>query len=57
VRIKVYKPSGEFSGVVAGPNKFEDILEGQAPDVATDSQGNIYALDYDRKVLRVFGKK
>lgn len=56
VRIKVYKPSGEFSGVVAGPNKFEDILEGQAPDVASDSKGNIYALDFDRKVLRVFEK-
>ena len=38
-------------------NKFEDILEGQAPDVASDSQGNIYALDFDRKVLRVFEKK
>lgn len=57
VRIKVYKPSGEFSGVVAAPNKFEDILEGQAPDVATDSEGNIYALDFDRKVLRVFALK
>lgn len=57
VRIKVYKPSGEFSGVVAAPNKFEDILEGQAPDVAADSKGNIYALDFDRNVLRVFEKK
>lgn len=57
VRIKVYKPSGEFSGVVAAPNKFEDILEGQAPDVASDSKGNIYALDMDRKVLRVFELK
>lgn len=57
VRIKIYKPSGEFSGVVAAPDKFEDITEGQAPDVAVDSQGNIYALDFDRKVLRVFEKK
>jgi hypothetical protein len=57
VRIKVYKPSGEFSGVVAAPNKFDDKLEGQAPDVAVDSKGNIYALDFDRKVLRVFEKK
>lgn len=57
VRIKVYKPSGEFSGVVAPPTKFEDILEGQAPDVAVDSRGNIYALDLDRNVLRVFEKK
>lgn len=57
VRIKVYKPSGEFSGVVAPPKKFEDIIEGQAPDVAVDIQGNIYALDFDRKVLRVFELK
>lgn len=57
VRIKVYKPSGEFSGVVAAPNKFEEILEGQAPDIASDSKGNIYALDFDRKVLRVFELK
>ena len=57
VRVKVYKPSGEFWGVVAPPNKFEDKIEGEAPDVAVDSQGNIYALDFDRNVLRVFEKK
>lgn len=55
VRIKIYKPSGEFSGVVAAPNKFKD--EGEAPDIAVDSQGNIYALDFDRKILRVFELK
>ncbi len=52
VRIKVYKPSGEFKGVVAPPRKFGD--DGTAPDVATDEEGNVYALDFDRKVLRVF---
>lgn len=57
VRIKVYKPSGEFSGVVAAPNKFDDKIEGQAPDIAVDNEGNIYALDFDRKVLRVFELK
>ena len=57
VRIKVYKPSGEFDGVVAPPTKFEDKIEGQAPDVAVDNEGNIYALDFDRNVLRVFEKK
>lgn len=56
VRVKVYKRSGEFLGVVAPPSKFDDKLEGEAPDVATDSQGKIYALDFDRKVLRVFEK-
>lgn len=57
VRIKVYKPSGEFLGVVAPPTKFDDKIEGQAPDVAVDNEGNIYALDLDRKVLRVFEEK
>ena len=55
VRIKTYKPSGEFEGVVAAPLKFKD--EGEAPDIATDSQGNIYALDFDKKMIRVFEPK
>lgn len=55
VRIKTYKPSGEFDGVVAAPAKFTD--EGEAPDVATDSEGNIYALDFDKKMIRVFEPK
>jgi hypothetical protein len=55
VRIKTYKPSGEFDGVVAAPIKFKD--EGRAPDVATDSKGNIYALDFDKKMIRVFEPK
>ncbi len=55
VRIKVYKPSGEFSGVVAAPAKFKD--DGEAPDVAVDSTGNIYALDFDKKMIRVFERK
>ncbi|NOR75773.1 MAG: hypothetical protein GQ525_11510 [Draconibacterium sp.] len=57
VRIKIYKPSGEFSGVVAAPNKFVDKIEGQAPDIEADELGNIYALDFDKKVLRVFELK
>lgn len=55
VRIKIHKPSGEFFGVVAAPNKFKN--EGEAPDVAVDNSGNIYALDFDRKILRVFELK
>lgn len=55
VRIKTYKRSGEFEGVVAEPAKFAD--EGRAPDVAADSQNNIYALDFDRKIIRVFEPK
>jgi len=52
VRIKTYKRSGEFEGVVAAPTKFVD--EGRAPDLAADSQNNIYALDFDKKIIRVF---
>ncbi len=57
VRIKIYKPSGEFSGVVAAPNKFVKKIEGKAPDVAVDNLGNIYALDFDKKIVRVFEPK
>jgi hypothetical protein len=38
--------------VVAAPVKFAD--EGQAPDIAADSENNIYALDFDTKMIRVF---
>ena len=55
VRIKTYKRSGEFEGVVAAPNKF--VEEGRAPDLAADSQNNIYALDFDKKMIRVFEPK
>ena len=55
VRIKIYKPSGEFLGVVAPPSKFE--AGGHAPAVAVDNQGNVYALDFDKKVIRLFVKK
>ena len=52
VRIKTYRASGELDGVVAEPVKFTD--NGQAPDIAADSKDNIYALDYDRKLIRIF---
>ena len=52
VRIKIYKPSGEFNCVVAAPEKFTD--EGQAPEVVADELGNIYALDFDKKMIRLF---
>ena len=55
VRIKVYKPSGEFLGVVAAPSKFKE--NSRAPDLTVDKEGNIYALDMDRKMLRIFVRK
>ena len=54
VRIKIYKPSGEFECVVAAPDKFED--EGHAPAVSCDNNGNIIALDFDKNLIRVFEK-
>lgn len=55
IRIKVYKPSGEFLSVVASPSKFKENVH--APDLAVDNLGNIYALDIDRKMVRQFVKK
>ncbi|KAF0233765.1 MAG: hypothetical protein FD181_3768 [Prolixibacteraceae bacterium] len=55
IRIKTYKPSGEFDGVVAAPVKFTE--DGKAPDIATDATGNVYALDFDKKMIRVFEPK
>lgn len=55
VRIKVYDPSGEFVAVVAPPDKFTE--EGEAPDLAVDESGNILALDYDKKMIRIFEPK
>ena len=55
VRVKIYKPSGEFIGVVAPPTLFK--TDGHAPDLAVDNQGDVYALDFDKKVIRLFVKK
>lgn len=54
VRIKVYDSSGELKTVVAPPGKF--VEEGKAPEVVADQQGLIYALDFDRNVIRIFEK-
>jgi len=54
IRIKEYKPSGEFVGVVAAPSKF--IEEGKVPDITADNDGRIYACDPDKKAIRVFEK-
>jgi len=52
VRIKVYSPSGEFESVVAGPSKFTE--DGHAPGLVVDEQGNVIALDIDKKMIRFF---
>jgi hypothetical protein len=55
VRIKVYKPSGEFDCVVAPSEKFPG--EEVAPDLAVNTNGDIFALDFDKKVIRLFQHK
>lgn len=50
-RIKIYKSDGVFESVVAAPDKFKD--DGRAPEVATLGD-TIVALDYDKKMIRIF---
>lgn len=54
VRIKVYDSSGVLRSVVAPPDKFQK--EGKAPEIAVDDKDVIFALDFDRNVVRVFEK-
>jgi sugar lactone lactonase YvrE len=55
VRIKIHKASGEFMAIVAPPEDFEGGT--YAPDLAVSPSGDIYALDYERKMIRVFQLK
>jgi len=55
VRIKVYDASGKLISVVAPPEKFNE--EGHAPEVAIGKNGEIYALDFDRNIIRLFEKQ
>jgi hypothetical protein len=54
VRIKIYDESGKLLSVVAPPSKFNN--PGRAPEVDVDSEGLIYALDFDRMMIRIFKK-
>jgi sugar lactone lactonase YvrE len=52
VRIKIYDQSGKLLSVVAPPALFKE--EGRAPDVCVDKSGNVYALDFDKNMIRIF---
>ena len=52
VRIKIFDQSGKLLSVVASPDLFKE--EGEAPEVCADANGVIYALDFDRDMVRVF---
>lgn len=54
-RIKVYSPSGDFIGVVAGPESFK--AEQPPCDIAVDKQGIIYAIDPGTGSIRIFKEK
>ncbi|MBP7509527.1 MAG: hypothetical protein KA807_17070 [Prolixibacteraceae bacterium] len=53
-RIKIYDKKGEFKSVVAAPDKFEE--NGRPSDIAVLND-LIIALDYDKKLIRIFEKK
>lgn len=55
VRIKIYDQSGKLLSVVAPPDLFKE--EGKAPDICVDKEGVIYALDFDRDMVRIFEPK
>jgi hypothetical protein len=55
VRIKIHKPSGDLEAIVAPPADFQG--ETHAPDLAVSPSGVVYALDFDRKMLRCYQPK
>ncbi len=52
VRVKIYKESGELESVVAPPDKFPNSEK--APAIAVDDENNVWLLDFDKKMLRLF---
>jgi len=53
VRIKIHDQSGKLLSVVAGPDLFKGE-DGKAPEVCADENNVIYALDFDKDMVRVF---
>lgn len=54
VRINIHKPSGELSSIVAPPVSFGEGKK--APAIAVDEKNNIIALDFDKKMIRIYEK-
>ena len=55
-RIKIYGQHGEFLGVVASPEMFDQDSY-LAPDIAIDAEQRVVALDFERKQVRIFERK
>jgi hypothetical protein len=53
VRIKIYDHSGNLVSVVAPPDLFTGE-DKKAPEVCADENNNIYALDFEKDMVRVF---
>jgi hypothetical protein len=53
IRIKIYDQSGKLLSVVAPPDLFNGE-EGKAPAVCADENDVIYALDFEKDMIRVF---
>lgn len=51
-RIKVYDRLGRLTAVVAGPDSFQEGVQGL--DLAVDSAGRIFVLDPGRNTVRIF---
>ena len=54
VRIKIFDQSGKLLSVVAPPELFKGGEDAKAPEVCADAKGVIYALDFERDMVRVF---
>jgi hypothetical protein len=55
VRIKIFDQSGTLLSVVAPPDLFTQRGDdAKAPEVCADANGVIYALDFERGMVRVF---
>jgi hypothetical protein len=55
VRVKVYDQHGEYKGVVAAPDQFDE--DSYAPDVCVDENDLVILLDFSRKQVRIFEPK
>jgi len=56
LRIKLYGQHGDFLGVVASPEMFNDNSY-LAPDIAIDEEQRVVVLDFERKQVRIFERK
>lgn len=52
IRVKIYRESGELESVVAPAEMFPNGEK--APAIAVDEQDQIWLLDFDKKMLRLF---